>query len=652
MAFGEIDKVFLCALTAALLASASCGATACGVYDDVLPALRKVTPQSGEVGAASLAAARFVRGTVAGAPERVASQAYSIEISRDGVVVTAGGDAGERYARTTLRQLAKLSGGGPVPAAKVVDWPELEWRGVMNDCGRNYLAMEGVKAFIDLASEYKMNIFHWHLSDYHGWRLESKLYPELVHPDTMTRQVGKFYSQDEFREIVAYAKERGVVVMPELDVPGHTLALRRGLGVKEMRHPSVRKAVADLLGELCSLASAEDMPFVHIGTDEVRVEQEYVPDGWCSEWAEAVAAKGRACVVWAPGKTVRTTGEVVDMAWYRNHVTNSNNRAFDAAGMYFAGQGPELVLNLAAFSKPCDWNVGDARKLGAIACCWHDDNVGDDTLRLFANATVAPAILGFADNFWAGRAELGGDASFKWRTMLPPEGSRELEVARALERRIIAQRDRVLADFKLPFPYLRQTDQHWRLRRADGSTIDADAVGGLVDVMARVADKSGEVVAETWVKSPKTMTAGAWIGFTVTGGVYSRQHDQPMPGIGQWNKYGSYVEVNGKRIEPPVWTHPGARVKAKPDPDGKSFRGAVYSNDLSETPLEDEWYYIREPTKVDLRAGWNHVRLVLRKPKNIWGRSWRGTFRLLEGTSDHPREVPGLVWSAEPGPGL
>ena len=126
MAFGEIDKVFLCALTAALLASASCGATACGVYDDVLPALRKVTPQSGEVGAASLAAARFVRGTVAGAPERVASQAYYIEISRDGVVVTAGGDAGERYARTTLRQLAKLSGGGPVPAAKVVDWPELE----------------------------------------------------------------------------------------------------------------------------------------------------------------------------------------------------------------------------------------------------------------------------------------------------------------------------------------------------------------------------------------------------------------------------------------------------------------------------------------------------------------------------------------------
>ena len=619
-----------------------------GVYDEVLPSLRKVTPGIGQADASSLAVARFVRGAVAGAPERVAAQAYSIEVTATGVVVTAGGDAGERYARTTLRQISRLTGGKGVPSATIVDWPELEWRGVMNDCGRNYLAMEGVKAFIDLAAEYKMNLFHWHLSDYHGWRLESKLYPELTHPDTMTRQVGKFYTQDDFREIVAYAKERGVTVMPELDVPGHTLALRRGLGVKEMKHPSVRRAVAELFGELCSLASAEDMPFVHLGTDEVRVEQEYVPEGWCSEWADVVAAKGRACVVWAPGKTVKTTGEVVDMAWYHNHVTNTSNRAFDAARMYFAGQGPELVLNLTAFSKPCDWKIDESRKLGAIACCWHDDNVGDDTLRLFANATVAPAILGFADNFWSGRAELPGDAPSRWRGKLPPEGSRELEVARALERRIVAQRDRVLTDFSLPFPYLRQTDQHWRLRWANGDVIESDAVGGLMDVMERVKETCGEVVAETWVKSPVDQTVGAWIGFTPTGGVYSRQHDQPMPKIGEWNKYGSFVEVNGRRIEPPVWTHPGARVKAKTDPDGKSFRGAVYSSDLCETPLEDEWYYIRKPTPVNLKAGWNHVRMTLRKPKDIWGRTWRGTFRLLDGTSEHPREVPGLVWSSSP----
>ena len=636
-------------LIAVLTIAAASACTAGGsVYDDVLPALRDVTQTDGEVDPSALAGAKFLRGCVDGAPKRVAGQAYEICIAATGVVVTAGGDAGERYARTTLRQLEKLSGGGPVPAARIVDWPSLEWRGVMNDCGRNYLAMEGVKAFIDLAAEYKMNIFHWHLSDFHGWRLESKLYPELTHPDTMTRQVGKFYTQEDFREIVAYAKERGVVVMPELDVPGHTLALRKGMGVKEMRHPSMRKAVADLFGELCTLASASDMPFVHLGTDEVRVEQEYVPDGWCSEWADVVAAEGRMSVVWAPGERLRSRGEVVDMVWHDNHVTNSSNRAFDAARMYFAGQGPELILNQTAFAKPCRWKIDDSRKLGAIACCWHDDNVGDDTLRLFANATVAPAILGFADNFWAGRASLDDNATGRWHSRLPPEGSADLALARGLERRIVAQRDRVLGGFALPFPYLRQTDQHWRLSWADGRVINADVVGGLVDVLAYVSEKDGEAVAETWVKSPASRVVGAWIGFTNTGGVYSRQHDQPMPKIGEWNKYGSFVEVNGRRVEPPVWTHPGARVKAKCDPDGKSFRGAVWSNDLSETPLEDEWYYIREPTPVELRSGWNHVRLVLKKPRGIWGRTWRGVFRLLEGTSDHPREVPGLEWSSSP----
>lgn len=635
-----------------LVAAALLGAVACelhgSVYDDVLPALRKVAPGVGETEASHLLAATFSRGAVKGAPERVAQQAYVICLTATGVTVTAGGEAGERYARTTLRQLVKLSAGSSLPAATVVDWPALEWRGVMNDCGRNFLEMDGVKAFIDLAAEYKMNLFHWHLSDYHGWRLESKRYPELTHPDTMTRQVGMFYTQDDFREIVAYAKARGVTVMPELDVPGHTLALRRGMGVKEMRHPSMLGAVAELFDELCSLASADDMPFIHLGTDEVRVEQERVPDGWCSSWADVVAGNGRSTVVWAPGELLESRGEVIDMVWHANHVTNSANRAFDAARMYFAAQGPELILNQTAFATPCRWNVDESRKLGAIACCWHDDNVGDDTLRLFANATVAPAILGFADNFWSGREALGDGSGVRWRGRLPPEGTSELELARALERRILAQRDRVLADFHLPFPYLRQTDQRWRLSWADGRLIDADIVGGLVDVLAHVEETDGEAVAETWVRSPSAQIVGAWIGFTNTGGVYSRQHDEPMPEIGQWNKYGSFAEINGKRIDPPVWRRPGARVKAKPDPDGKSFRGAVYSNDLSETPLEDEWYYIRKPTAVELREGWNHVRLTLRKPKDVWGRTWRGVFRLLDGTSDRPREVPGLEWSSCP----
>ena len=620
------------------------------VYDDVLPLLRSVErcdkAETANVDALSRITVR--RGEVEGAPANVADQAYVLEIGAKGVRVTAGGDAGERYARVTLEQLAALAKGGKVPAARVTDWPALKWRGVMNDCGRNYLALEGVKAFIDIAARYKMNLFHWHLSDYHGWRLESKKYPKLNAPETMTRQIGKFYTQAEFKEIVAYAKARGVTIMPELDVPGHTLALRKGIGVDKMNSPGVDKVVSELFDELCSLASIEDMPFVHLGTDEVRVDPEYVPDGWCSKWVDTVAKKGRASVLWSPGEPVKSKGEVIDMVWYDGRVTNNVRRVFDAARMYFASTGPERILNQTAFVKPCRWNIDAERKLGAVACCWHDDNVGEDTMRLFANSTVVPGILGYADNFWAGREkDLFNKDLYMFR--LPPRGTDAFALAQGLERRLIAQRDKVLDKLPLPFPYVAQTEQRWRISWADGRVIDADYSGGLIDMAGFVTNKHGDVIAETWIRSDRKRTVGAWIGFTVTGSTYSRQHDEPTPKIGEWSKYGSSIEINGVKIEPPKWKNPGAKADMKKlDADGKSYKGAVYSNDLSETPLDEDWYFIREPAKIELNEGWNHVKLMMPRPEKMWGRVWRGIFRILEGTSEHPREVEGIEWSSVP----
>jgi hypothetical protein len=637
-------------MSVAMLAGAVFSAARADVYDDVLPLLRSVErcdkAETANVDALSRITVR--RGEVEGAPANVADQAYVLEIGAKGVRVTAGGDAGERYARVTLEQLAALAKGGKVPAARVTDWPALKWRGVMNDCGRNYLALEGVKAFIDIAARYKMNLFHWHLSDYHGWRLESKKYPKLNAPETMTRQIGKFYTQAEFKEIVAYAKARGVTIMPELDVPGHTLALRKGIGVDKMNSPGVDKVVSELFDELCSLASAEDMPFVHLGTDEVRVDPEYVPDDWCSKWADTVAKNGRASVLWSPGEPVKSKGEVVDMVWYDGRVTNNVRRVFDAARMYFASTGPERILNQTAFVKPCRWNIDAERKLGAVACCWHDDNVGEDTMRLFANSTVVPGILGYADNFWAGREkDLFNKDLYTFR--LPPRGTDAFALAQGLERRLIAQRDKVLDKMPLPFPYVAQMEQRWRISWADGRVIDADYSGGLIDMAGFVTNKHGDVIAETWIRSDRKRTVGAWIGFTVTGSTYSRQHDEPTPKIGEWSKYGSSIEINGVKIEPPKWKNPGAVADMKKlDADGKSYKGAVYSNDLSETPLDEDWYFIREPAKIELNEGWNHVKLMMPRPEKMWGRVWRGIFRILEGTSEHPREVEGIEWSSVP----
>ena len=611
------------------------------VYDEILPAPQRVELREGTFDAKNLGAIDVRRGEIAEASADVRNQAYVLDISKDGVTIVAGGNMGERYAKVTLAQVLKLSGGRPVPCARITDWPALRWRGVMNDCGRNFLAVEGVKAIIDLAAACKMNLFHWHLTDYHGWRLESKCHPRVTAPETMTRQVGKFYTQEEFREVVRYAAERGVTVMPEFDVPGHTLALRKGLGVETMKDPKVDRAVSDLLDELCSLAPAERMPFVHLGTDEVRVDPEYVDAGQCSRWAETVAKNGRIVVGWAPGQKMSASGEVVDMVWYDNHVTNSTNRAFDSARFYFASTGPELLLNQAAFVKPCRWDVEPTRKLGAIACAWHDDNVGEDTLRLFADATLAPAILGFADNFWKGRAQ---DLP-QWTARLPPADTDAFRLAADLERRIVAQRDRVFDGFPYAFPYVAQTAQRWRVTWPDGRLIDGELPGGLVDVRALVTNATGVVAAEMWIKSPKAQVVGAWIGFGKTGSAYARSQNAPMPGAGQWDRFGSTVALNGMLIDPPAWRRPGARPTAKRDADGKSYRGAVWSDDLCETPLDDEWHYIREPARVQLKEGWNHVKLMIRQGS---GKPWRGMFRLLQGSSEHPREVPDLEYSAVP----
>ena len=617
------------------------------VYSEVLPQLQQVTLLDGCAPSAALRAPVVTRGTVADAPRETSDQAYAITIAADGVKVVAGGVAGERYAKVTLEQVARLAGGKDVPCAKIADWPVLRWRGVMNDCGRNFLALEGVKAMIDLAGRYKMNLFHWHLADYHGWRLESKRYPKLNAPETMMRQVGKYYTQDEFREVVAYAAARGVTVMPELDVPGHTLALRKGLGVKTMKDPIVDKAVSDLLDELCTLAPKETMPFVHLGTDEVRVDPEYVDAGQCSRWAETLAKNGRITVCWSPGQKMSCSGEIVGMIWHDNDLANAANRAFDSARMYFASTGPELILNQAAYTRPCRWEIASARKLGAIACAWHDDHVGEDTLRLFQNATIAPGILCFADNYWHGVKE---DAA-RWRNRLPPPEDPAFAVATGLERRLLAQRDKVLTDFPYAFPYVAQTDQRWRVTDETGRVLDANYAGGRIDARAFTANGCGAVVAETWVWSPKAQTVGAWIGFGRTGTAYVRSELQPMPERGEWCRCGSSVEVNGEPVAPPAWKRPGAKAVAKLDADGTSYRGVTYSSDLCETPLEDEWPFIREPAKVALREGWNHVKLVIRnvRPGGKSGRSsWCGTFRLLEGSSAHPREVPGLRHSSCP----
>ena len=612
-------------------------ATSASPLDDLLPRPRQVTAGIGTAGADALGRVRTVRGTVAGAPSAVADEAYALEISPKGVCITASDARGERWARVTLDQLRALSR-GRVPCCRIVDWPALKWRGFMNDCGRNYLDFAAVKACVDTMAKYKMNLFHWHLSDYHGWRLESKRYPQLQRKEAFLRQVGRYYTQDEFRELVAYAAARGVTVMPELDVPGHTLALRRGLGIETMSAPGTDRIVDDLFAELCGLAPADVMPFVHLGTDEVRVKPEYCDDAWVSGWARTVNRFGRKAVVWAPGKRLDGDVDVIDMAWYDNHITNSVNPVFDAARMYNGSWCPFAVAPRAAFTKACRWPDASGRQIGAITCTWHDDNCGDDNTRLFRDAMVLPSIVAFADNYWGGRA---ADHAECWQR-LPLPGDPLLDELTDLERRLAVHRDAFFAGFAYPFPFLRQTHMRWRLTDDTGAVLAREAPQAWFALNADsgapgfTTNATGCATAEAWIESPAEIACGAWIDFTCFGSAYGRT--SPTPDLGEWNKHGARIFLNGVEIPPPRWIQPNMKATTPRIND----QDVPWTDDLLDKPFADEGCARREPTPIVLKKGINIVRLVM--PKKAGGSRWIGLFSPLLGTSAHPREVPGLVW--------
>ena len=580
---------------------------------------------------------------------------YALRICGGKVEVAAVDAAGQRYAEATLSQLRLLSGGN-LPDCTIRDWPTFPWRGFMHDCGRNFLDVESIKQVIDLMAKYKLNLFHWHLTDYWGWRLESKKYPMLQAPWSFGRQHGMFYTQAQFREVLDYAKERGVTIMPELDVPGHSLAFRLGLGFEFMCDKKVKDVVVDLIDELCSLATPEEMPFIHLGTDESRTPQEMVPDSFCPAWAEAVWRNGRTPVGWSPGKsmTLADGRKSVKMLWPEKDQPDisSDEKGFDTAYWYFGRYDPFSFLNYALFAKPCPWDIPEANKLGVVIASWHDDMAGNNGKDVLLNNNFALAVVMFSDVQWNGREQNRPELHFR----MPAVGTPEFDEAVRFENAVAAQRDKVLAGSPLPFAWVKETAMRWRL--TDGKTgeviaedipqgcvhVHGFSTTGAADATAYIKETTGVAVLETWIKSPKDQTVGAWIDFDIfprSVARYCRAYRVPLFEKGEWaSSRDAKVEVNGVAIPPPEWKHPRLRPLGK-SPDGTT-------NNVAETPFEDECCWMRPPSTLTLKAGWNHVKITAPKTFEAWCYGWDVLFMPVLGTSDHPREVPGLEYSSRP----
>lgn len=225
--------------------------------------------------------------------DRLAPEAYQMRITTEDIRICAGSEQGAIWALTTLEEKIRKN---RIPCAKVADQPKLRHRGLLLDCARHFFPAEEVKRIIEQISRAKMNVLHWHLADDQAWRIESDRFP-LLHKTS-----GQYYTKEEIREVVRYAGERGVEVIPEIDLPGHTLGIlaaypEHSCGRKPVRladrggiyktilcagRESTYAFLKELLGEVCGLFPSE---YFHIGGDEApKSEWKTCPD--CSRKRE------------------------------------------------------------------------------------------------------------------------------------------------------------------------------------------------------------------------------------------------------------------------------------------------------------------------------------------------------------------------------
>jgi hexosaminidase len=221
-------------------------------------------------------------------------EGYHLEIEKDSVNLEFNSPAGKYYGLLTYNQILKANEGGKIPRCEVTDCPNYSYRGMHLDVCRHFFSKDFIKKYIDLLAQYKINTFHWHLTDDQGWRIEIKKYPKLTEVGAWRTEkdgsrYGGYYTQQDIRDIVAYAKERFIIIIPEIEMPGHSsaaLAAYPNLGCtsnaitvpntwgikKDIYAPtdSVFRFFEDVMDEVCDLFPSK---YIHIGGDEAPKAQ-------------------------------------------------------------------------------------------------------------------------------------------------------------------------------------------------------------------------------------------------------------------------------------------------------------------------------------------------------------------------------------------
>ena len=343
------------------------------------------------------------------------NEAYTLDITADAINITAVTKTGVIRAAQTLAQLAEgHEGTAALEALSMTDWPAFKLRGYMHDVGRSFIEFETLKKHIDLLARFKVNTFHWHMTENQAWRFQVKAFPQLTSSASMTRYAGKYYTQEQCRELQDYAKERGVIVIPEIDMPGHSEAFVRAMGY-DMQTDNGVAALKTILEEV--VATFPDAPYIHIGADEKQITY----SNFLKIMTDKVHSLGKKVVVWNPisGVTITTsTGADMTQMWSssgrvinglpnidcRYNYTNHFDVFADLVGIYKS--------NIYYEQK------GNANVAGTISAPWNDRKTPTEEDIIIQNNFYANVIAS------AERAWIGGGKQYieKGGTTLPNSG--------------------------------------------------------------------------------------------------------------------------------------------------------------------------------------------------------------------------------------
>ncbi len=574
------------------------------------------------------------------------AEGYWLEI--DSVInLSASTHKGLFYGIQTLKQLYRKQGSlGEFPTVNIIDWPAFKIRGFMHDNGRNFQSVDQLKEQIDVMARYKMNVFHWHLTDDPGWRLESKKYPVLQSAYATSRGGGKFYTQEDFKEILEYCSDRQITLIPELDIPGHTAAFRRALQLESMADPRVLPILLDLFDELMSLGNKEAMPYIHIGTDEVRNKEEFVGNKMIMTLMDHIKAQGREVVVWKEGIEIKEDSTSINQLWAQ-HSPREGHRFIDSRANYINHLDPFAGMSRLFFQQPCRQPQGDELALGGILCVWPDNNVNEERDILRQNP-IYPSILFYSDAIWKGKEK---NYPEYWSN-LPKKNLPAFHAFAEFEKKVLLHRDLFFQGKE--FPYVKQTQIEWQLigpfdhngqldmRFEVEDTLKAvykhndksyrwtgPYTGGTIHLKhffgfpALTQDKSGTFYAHTKIYSPEDRNQDFWIGFhgwSRSGG----RRGGPSPSLGEWHHTQPKIWVNGSEIAPPVWKQPNVPPNSP------------------EIAFVDEDYYYRPPSVVPLKKGWNTILLKIPHGES----SWKWMFSCIPINNKTKGEVPDLLFNS------